>query len=236
MSNKVLRHPEKEEIISKLLQGESLKQVEAWLKKKHPRTKRLHITYATLQKFRQNYLNLEGEALSQIKEARQQYAKNSKALEKKAMVMASNAYQEKLAEILEDEIDVTRKMLEMEKIISSRIEYYFNALNSGAGLREERVFIELLTQQRELLRDWKKYVENHADQTIEHNVNINVVNEQLTVLKGIVFEVLKEMNPAMIPVFVEKLNSKMLDTSYGNENYMNYSNQSEIKVIDVSND
>ena len=164
MSNKVLRHPEKEEIISKLLQGESVKQVSAWLKKKHPKTSRLHITYMTLQKFRKEYLNLEGEALEQIKDARKNFASDSKAIEKRALIMGSNAYQEKLAEILDDEIDVTRKMLEMEKIISSRIEYYFNALNNGSGLREERVFIELLTQQRELLRDWKKYVEGFADQ------------------------------------------------------------------------
>lgn len=235
MSNKVLRHPEKEEIISKLLQGESVKQVEAWLKKKHPRTKRLHISWMTLQKFRKEYLNLEGEALNQIKEARQKFTKDSKALERQAIVASSNAYQEKLAEILDDEIDVTRKMLEMEKIISSRIEYYFNSLNSGANLREERVFIELLTQQRELLRDWKKYVERVADQTVDHNINITVVNEQLTVLKGIVFEVLKELDPALIPVFVEKLNSKMIDTQYGNDKYLNYV-EPEVKIIDVDND
>jgi hypothetical protein len=235
MGSKVLRHPEKEEIISKLLQGESVKQVENWLKKKHPKTKRLHITSMTLQKFRKEYLNLEGEALEQIKAARKNFTKDSKALEKQAMVMASNSYQEKLAEIIDEEIDVTRKMLEMEKIISSRIEYYFNSLNSGANLREERVFIELLTQQRELLRDWKKYVERVPDQTIDHNININVVNEQLTVLKSIVFEVLKELDPTLIPVFVEKLNSKMVDTQYNNQRYLDYV-EPEVKIIDVSND
>lgn len=233
MSNKVLRHPEKEEIISKLLQGESVKQVEAWLKKKHPRTARLHVSWMTLQKFRKDYLNLEGETLSHIKDARQNYTKDSKALEKQALVMGSNAYQEKLAEILDEEIDVTRKMLEMEKIISSRIEYYFNSLNSGANLREERVFIELITQQRELLRDWKKYVEGVPDQKIDHNINITVVNEQVNVLKGIVFEVLRELDSSLIPLFIEKINSKMTDTKYRNDKYLDYVAP---KVIDVSND
>ena len=37
MSSKVLKHPDKEEIISKLLNGESLKDVERWLSKKYPR-------------------------------------------------------------------------------------------------------------------------------------------------------------------------------------------------------
>ena len=39
MSNKVLRHPDKEDIIKKLLSGESVKEVERWIKEKHPRSK-----------------------------------------------------------------------------------------------------------------------------------------------------------------------------------------------------
>lgn len=233
MSNKVLRHPDQEEIISKLLQGNSVKEVEAWLKKRHPKTKRLHISWMTLQKFRKEYLNLEGEALAQIKQARSDSDQTKKELEKRATIAASNAYQEKLAEIVNEEIDVQRKMLEMEKLISSRIEYYFNVLNSGGNLREERVFMELLDRQREVMRDWKKYIEKVPDQTIEQNININVVNEQLNVLKGIIFEVLKEMNPEIIPVFVEKLNSRLIDTNYGSEQYEVYK---EPKVIDIHED
>ena len=65
MSSKVLKHPDKEEIIKKLLNGESLKDVERWLSKKYPRKKRLHISYMTLQKFRKENLNIEGEILDE---------------------------------------------------------------------------------------------------------------------------------------------------------------------------
>jgi len=234
MSNKVLRHPEKEEIISRLLEGHSVKGVEAWLKKKHPKTKRLHVSSITLQRFRADFLNLEGEALKKIKEMATKKTANKEKIKNMARVAGSNAYQEKLAEIINDKIDVNRKMLEMEHLISSRIEYYFNVINSGGNIREERVFMELITQHREVLRDWKKYVDKVADQTVEHNININVVNEQLTVLKGIILEVLREIEPALIPLFIEKLNSKLLDTQYGEKEYLDYADQKQLEVIDVS--
>ena len=37
MSKKVLAHPDKEDIIRLLLEGESVKSVESWLKEKYPR-------------------------------------------------------------------------------------------------------------------------------------------------------------------------------------------------------
>lgn len=228
MGNKVLRHPEKEEIIAKLVNGESVKDVERWLKRKHPRSSRLQISYMTLQKFRKEYLNLEGEVLEQIKQARNDSQKNSEELERRAMLAASDAYQKKLDEIVSNELDVTRKMLEMEKLISARLEFYYNILHDGGTLKEEKMFLELLNSQRALMADWKKYVEGVADKTIEHNININVVNEQLTVLKSIVYDVLQELDPNMVPLFVEKINARLGGISYNDDIY-----RKQIEVIDA---
>ena len=228
MSNKVLRHPEKEQIITKLTNGESLKEVEGWLKKKHPSSKRLQVSYMTLQKFRKEFLNLEGDVLDQIKEARGNSRKDSREFEQRTMVIASDAYKKKLDEIVSNELDVTRKMLEMEKLISSRLEFYYNMLSNGGTLKEEKMFLELLNSQRALMGDWKKYVEGVPDKTIEHNININVVNEQLGVLKSIVYEVLQELDPDIIPLFVEKVNARLGGISYGNDQY-----KKQVKVIDA---
>jgi hypothetical protein len=221
--NKVFTHPEKEDIIKKLLNGESVKAVEAWLKKKHPRKRRLQISYATLQKFRKDYLNLQGEVLENIKAAKKEGDLDSKALEAKAILATSTAYQDKLNEIVSNELDANRKILEMMTLISSRIEYYFNMLemNGGinSGIREEKMFVELLNAQRGLVQDWKKYVEGVADRTVDHNINVTVVNEQITVLKTIVFDVLKDLDPSLIPAFVEGVNSKLLNTQYDSNNY-----------------
>lgn len=218
--NKVLKHPDKEEIIKKLLDGESLKNVEAWLQKKYPRRKRLHISWVTLQKFRKEHLNLYGDVLEDIKNARRAKDEDSSELLVKQIIAESSHYQEKINEIASAELDASKRLLEMDKLINSRLVYYFNLLESGNGnIKEDKVFLEYIREYRAILESWKKFIEGHADKKIEHNININIVNEQINVLKGIVFEVLQEMDPTLVPVFVDRLNQKMSFVDVGNEEY-----------------
>lgn len=231
--NKVFKHPEKEEIIKKLLNGESVKNLEAWLKKKHPKKRSLWISYATLQKFRKDHLHLEGDVLEDIKAARKEQDLTSKELEAKAIIASSSAYQQKIKEIVSNELDGNRKILEMITLVGSRLEYYFNMLQTTGTIREDRMFIELLNTQRGLVQDWKKYVDGVADKKIEHNISLNVVNEQVTVLKNIVFEVLQDLDPKMIPVFIDKVNSRLSDMNYGSNQYQQYQQYPRLGIIDV---
>jgi hypothetical protein len=209
MSKKILNHPEKEEIIKKLLSGDSVKEVERWLKEKHPRTKRLHISYMTLQKFRSENLNLKGEVLEDIKDKRTEIDQESKEAETRMIITSSSAYQQKIEEIASSELDVSKRLLEMDSLINSRIEYYFNLLQEGGSLREDKIFIEYVNTMKSIMQDWKKYIEGFADKKIEHNINISVVNEQAKILKEVVMDVLQELSPNLIPIFVDKLDYKM---------------------------
>lgn len=215
-AEKILFHPDKDLIIKKLLDGESLKSVEAWLTKKYPSQKRLKISWITLQKFRKEHLNLHGDLLNDI-----QNAKNgSTELAIKDALSKSTHYQDKINEIADEKLDVSRKLKEMDKIVSARMEFYYNTLASAeGGLKEDRMMLEYMREYRSILESWKKFIEGHADKKIEHNININVVNEQLNVLKGIVFEVLQEMDPMLVTIFVEKLNRRFTDINVGTEEY-----------------
>ena len=234
MSNKVLNHPNSEEIIKKLVNGESVKQVEKWLRSEYPRTKKRHISFVTLQNFRKNYLNLEGQVLADIKEAKGGGLVGQRDLQAKALVAGSNAYKEKLESIVDEKIDVTQKLIQMESLISARMEYYFNQLQAHGDLKTDKVFLDYIKAQQEIMRDWKKMIEGMADKKIEHNININVINEQITVLKGVVYETLRELDPRLIPVFIEKLNSKMGNVQYNSQEYDDY--QAPLKIIEVEYD
>ena len=222
LSSKISRHPDKNEIIKKLLGGEPVKKIEAWLKQKYPRTKRNHISYMTLQKFRANHLNIKGDLLEDIKNRRHQDDIDAEKNEIKVSLLNSSEYQKKIEEIVSNEIDVNRKLLEMEKLISARMEYYFNIVSAGGNMHNDKILLEYINSMRSILADWKKYVEGVADKTIEHNVNIQVVDTQVKVLKESMFEVLKEMDPQLILVFMDKLNKKMQMLNYDSPEYNNY--------------
>ena len=209
MSKKVLNHPNKEDIIKMLLEGESVKGVESWLKEKYPRKKRMHISYMTLQKFRTEHLNLRGEVLDDIKNRRVEVSKEASEAEARMIVKNSSAYQQKIEEIASGELDVTRRLLEMDSLVNSRIEYYYNVLQTGGSIKEDKIFLEYINTMKSLMQDWKKYIEGVADQKIEHNININVINEQARILRESVMEILYKMDPDLIPVFMDALNRRM---------------------------
>lgn len=219
MSNKVLRHPDKEEIIKKLLNGASVKETEAWLSDKYPRKKRLHISYMTLQKFRKEHLNVHGEVLEDIKQARVDLIKQEDGASVRHAVINSTAYQDKINQIAEKELDVTKKLLEMDMLVSSRLEYYFNLLAAGGSIKEDKIFLEYLNAYKGILQDWKKYVDGVADKTIEHNINVTVMNDQINILKNVVFEVLSEIDPSMVGIFIERVNNKLNHIEYDSQEY-----------------
>jgi hypothetical protein len=227
MSSKVLNHPDKEEIIKRLLEGESVKSVDEWLKSKYKRKKRLHISYMTLQKFRSDHLNIKGEILDEIRSRRSEMNKEETEAEAKFIIRNSSAYKQKIEEIASTELDVTRRLLEMDSLINSRIEYYYNLLDKGGTIKEDKIFLEYINTMKSLMQDWKKYIEGFADKKIEHNININVINEQAKILKGAVIDTLSEMSPELIPVFVRNLDNRMSDL----DDYKN--RQIETDIIDV---
>ena len=229
LSSKIVRHPDKEEIIKMLLNGDSVKQVEAWLKKKYPRSKKHHISYMTLQKFRSENLNIKGDLLEDIKERKRSDDLISTESEIKLAVSSSSEYQKKLDEIVSNEMDVARKLLEMEKLISSRMEFYYNSIAAGGNIKHDRIFLEYLNTMRSIMQDWKKYIEGFADKKIEHNININIVQDQLRIMKEVVLEVLKDMDPSLVLIFVERLNGKLVDLKYDSPEYNQY-------LIGVSDD
>jgi small-conductance mechanosensitive channel len=221
-TNKVARHPDKEEIIKMLLNGESVKQIEAWLKKKYPRTKRLHISYMTLQKFRSENLNIKGDLLEDIKLKKKTDELVSADAELKLAVSNSSEYQKKINEIVSNEMDVQRKLLEMEKLISSRMEFYYNTVAAGGNIKHDRLFLEYLNMMRSIMQDWKKYIEGFADKKIEHNLNVNIVNDQINIMKEVVIDVLRDMDPALVLIFMEKLNYRMTGLKHDSPEYNQY--------------
>jgi len=229
LNSKISRHPDKKEIISRLLNGDSVKKTEEWIKSKYPRAKRYHISYMTLQKFRANHLNIKGDLLEDIKNRRHQDDIDAEKNEVRVALLNSSEYQKKIEEIVSKEIDVNRRLLEMEALISSRLEYYFNIVSSSNNPNtfNDKMMLDYINALRSILADWKKYIDGFADKKIEHNVNIQVVDTQVKILKEAVFEVLTEMDPQLILQFMDKLNQKMQSLNYDSPEYNNY-------LLDVS--
>ena len=60
-----------------------------------------------------------------------------------------------------------------------------------------------------LLGQYKKFVEGLADKTVDYNVNITVINDQIIAIRDVIRECIAEFEPDVALRFMEKLNHKM---------------------------
>lgn len=216
MSNKILKHPDSNEIIRRLTNGDSIRETIAWLQAKYPRNKKMWVSNPTLQGFRKNNLNLKGKVLKDIQDASVDQKKEINKQQMQAELQSTNAYQDKINEIADTHLDVSRKILQLDAIIGKRMEYWYNAIYDGDATphQADKEIRQYMDRQMGLLQQYKKLVEGMADQTIEHNVNITVMNDQVALIRDTIREIISLLEPSLALKFVDILNNKLGSLNY----------------------
>jgi len=205
----VITHPDSEEITHRLLNGESVKAVEGWLKQKHPRNKKEQLSWMTLQSYRSNRLNLEGEVLSEIKEERKEVLKEEKEKRRQDLVKQSSSYVAAKRKIAENILNVEQEIVDIHDKVWARIRVLENEETKHLN---DRVICDYLGQARTLLMDYMKLVENQDKKTGDTTINVNMlqVTQQMNALKQCIIDSLRESGVEhVIPVFLEKLEHKL---------------------------
>jgi len=216
MSKKILSHPDKEDIVRMLTEGESVRNIEANLKVKYPTNKGLWLSSVTLQKFRKDSLNLDGKVLKDIQEAAQSQRRQIEETMRQRTLESTDAYKKKISEIADSKLDVARKIMQLDSIIDSRMEYWYNMVASGeeSAAKGDNELRKFMTQQMELMGQYKKFVEGMADKTIDHNINVTVMNDQIAIIRDTIRECMAEFGPDKAMMFMEKLNNRFNSISY----------------------
>ena len=216
MSKKILKHPDKEEIISRLNDGESVRDVEKYLKEKYPDKKNMHVSFVTLQAFRKDHLNLEGKVLKDIQEATAVEKQKLDLQMQQRQLEATNAYQDKINAIAKEHLDVQQQILQLNVVVEKRIEYWYNMIASGEELpaKADNELRKYIDQQVSILQQWKKLVEGMADKTVNHNVNVNVINDQIGIIRDVIKETIAELGTEKAMMFMDRLNKRLGQTNY----------------------
>jgi hypothetical protein len=213
--NKILSHPDKNTIVRMLTGGQGVRKVARYLQEKYPKDKRKHISVPTLQAFRKEKLNLEGEVLETIKISMREKQHIKKSNSESAQIRKLPAYKEKIKEIIDYHVDIQNELKELMILVKARIEDLFNkAVNGEITINEEanlQRYFQIVTT---TIERWAKYVEKIADKTVETNVNITVIEDQMSLMREAIRETIEEMDPEMAIKFLDRLNSKITTLSY----------------------
>lgn len=214
---KILYHPNKDEIIRRLSRGESLDTVEKWLNsvaKKNGKNN-LKISRKTLQEFRKEQLGLDKSVLSALQDKRAAAIVEQEKKRVKTMLASSEAYQEALADVSDHVMDKEKRLKQFDKILESQIGYIIKIIDEAVYSEDYtnlnksgNLLIKYIEQARGLLQDYNKMIEKEPDSRTEHIVSINVVQDEIIHFRNAVIDVLREMEPSLQNIFLEKLETR----------------------------
>lgn len=235
--NKILNHADREEIIQKLLDGVSPEKINKWLISKYPDDKSKHITSITVGKFRKEYLNIDQEAARIIKRERQlqnaslphnpnalsfpdkpDESEEAYSLRVKDTLLSSPNYRDRLKGVVDAHLDAPRLMKELHALLEARIEVYFNEVAGNPKvadvLKADKMFLEFVALAKDLIGDFKKIENEYNAVPDEGTIDLNVVQEQIGIVRDVVKELLTELDPNLALEFMDKLNTRLSATKY----------------------
>lgn len=211
-ANKILNHPDREEIIKWLTDGVSVRDIEGRLTQKYPKKNQGHlrISFSTIQSFKKAHLNLNQDLIEKVRESKRLSMQLVKQQEVKEELEKTMAYKDAIKNLADAEMDTRQEILKVWTIIENRIEALFNKADEFDFIDKdiEKLLQGYLNQFMNVIDQQKKYEEGYHEQ-VDVNVNVNVMNDQVAMMQDALREALAEVDPELTVVFMGKLNEKM---------------------------
>lgn len=213
---KIYGHPNKNLIIKLLRKGNGVRAVEKTLKEMHPDDKKLHLSAPTLQKFRKEKLNIEGRVLETIKSS----ASESKERKQDRILSRVPSFRQATEEAVQIHIDIRKELQELLATVKLRVEDLFDKASEGKlSVNEEANLHKYFASWTTTIQQWAKYIDKIADRTVETNVNITIIEDQMVAIRNAVREVIEEeMDQETAMRFMYKLSQKISELTYRQSN------------------
>jgi len=210
---KILDHPDKDEIIAKLVLDYPAKDIHDWLAGKYTTVSEAKFVIAekSISTFKDNYLDVYNMIQDDIKNTKQAVATSTE--DQLELAIKNNpTYKGKMLELAGKEIDIREMIRRMCVAIETRLGQVFDEIQEdprNINTRIDRVLIEYGELLGGLLEKYYKFTESPADISIQHNVTLQVVDQHISVFHDVIREVLSQLDLESSMLFMELFNEKM---------------------------
>ena len=204
-------HPDKEEIISKIVNGSDAREINQWLKLKYPLKEQKHLVLSIklLQEFsKSQYNDYYQQYTQQITTAVQ----SGQPLEKKISdsLLNNKTFKERLSEHAEKEINVRDRFLMVDLLIRTRVEQLFDKIQENPNLnKQDYVMLKYCEQWLNMLDKYDKSQNNRPDQIIQHNYTVQYMNQTSIAIQDGLREALSELDPEVALLVMSKISEKL---------------------------
>lgn len=204
---KILDHPEKTNIISKLVSGDDPKVVSNYLKDKYPKPDEAHlrIPATTLKEFIDTYADHHG----YVKKIIQRDA-DSKIDKKIAdSLMDTRAWRDRVIDGVKKEINYLDKLDNVLTILETRSEQIFDMIqNDPENTRTDYVFTKYMELLMLAIEKGDKIKNDRPDIRIEHTYTVQMVEQQSVAFQNAIRRLLERLTPEYGSMFMDLLNEE----------------------------
>lgn len=208
---KILNHPDKDDIITKLTIGIPEKEINEWLASKYTSKaeKSFIISLKFLKNFKENYLDVYHLIREDI-----QKVKSSPAERLDLTLNDSSAYRNLIIKTAEQELDIKRIIKNLCMAIELRFSQIFDSIQENPkdiNPRIDRLVMEYSQALGDLLEKCYQFTEEQQPQNVvNNNVTLQVVDQHVNVFYEAIKNTLAEMDVEkslqFMEIFQEKLN------------------------------
>jgi len=210
--SRIMEHPDKDEIVSKVMTGVPPKDIVQWLKLKYPDKEQSHLRLPAtlLQELSDgpfmDYYNQFNNDLALVKKGQ-----SSKLNKKLAESLVNNkTYAERLQEIAEEEINLKKIMANNILIMQDRAIQVFDTIQENPkGYKADYALIKWFDTLFNAMEKYDKHANNAPDQIIQHNITVQTVEQHTAILQEAIRETLAEMDVVYSMSFMDKLGKKL---------------------------
>ncbi len=210
---KIIEHPDKDEIINKLIMGFSSKDVYDWLKHKYTNVSETKFVIAekSIKSFQNNYLDLYSIIQEDIAKTKIAVATNTED-QLELSVQNLPAYKNILLKTANEELDIRQIVKNLCIAVETRLSQVFDEIQENPrdiNTKIDRLLIEYAEVLGNILEKYYKFTESPADQVIQHNVTLQVVDQHISVFYDVIKEVLSKMDLETSLYFMEVFTERM---------------------------
>ena len=220
---KILDHPDKEEIISKLIIGISSKDIHDWLAAKYSNVSdaKFIISEKSIKSFQDNYLDLYNHIKQDLLQTQNNINSGLNISQQADLAVRDNpTYKETMLQLANNELDIKKMIVNMVVNMENRIAQIYDMIQEDPrNLKMDRTLIEWFDKLGLALEKYHKIVLGGPDQIIQHNINNQqVLDQHISVFYSAIKKTLEQMDLETSLYFMEVFNQEISKLKMTNEN------------------
>lgn len=214
--NKLMEHPDKDELISKLIQGTEPKELHEWLSEKYVSNaeKKFVLSESLLTGFKEKHLDFYVTIRNDVLATKGHNSATAQGLDQlvQSNLNKNKAYKEKLIEMASKETDIKDTIRKLVAKIELRLEQVFEHIQENNDLddfKDDNTLIKYLELLMNATEKVNKLVNDAPDQVIQHQHTIQIADQQIQVILDTIKEILSHFDYDASLYFIEMYTERM---------------------------